>query len=62
MVRKKHQMENLKMFSDTFDSFEEEIKLERDDDRSKQDFQRLYAKLESWRVQAEKQISTNRSG
>ena len=55
-------MENLKMFPDSFDSFEEEIKLERDDDRSKQDFQRLYAKLESWRVQAEKQISTNRSG
>ena len=29
---------------------------------SKQDFQRLYAKLESWRVSEEKQISNNKSG
>ncbi len=44
----------------SIDTFEEELDLE--ESKSKQDFQRLYAKLESWRVQAEKQISTNKSG
>lgn len=44
------------------DSFEEELQIEADEAKHKQDFQRLYAKLESWRVHAEKQISTNKSG
>ena len=51
----------LKEPSETMDSFEEELELE-GDTKSKQDFQRLYAKLEGWRIHAEKKISSNKSG
>ena len=32
------------------------------DSKSKQDFQRLYAKLEGWRINADKKISSKKSG
>ena len=52
----------LDMLKDSsLDSFEEELELE-GDSKSKQDFQRLYAKLEGWRINADKKISSKKSG
>jgi hypothetical protein len=45
---------------DSFDSIEQATNTE--DPKSRQDFQRLYAKLESWRVSQEKQLSSMKSG
>ena len=64
LVRKRCRLAALDMLkepSETMDSFEEELELE-GDTKSKQDFQRLYAKLEGWRIHAEKKISSNKSG
>ena len=65
LTRKKCRLAALDMLKDTVssvDSFEEDLELEGDDNKSKQDFQRLYAKLEGWRIHAEKKISSNKSG
>ena len=60
LARKKAQLEMLELLDgSTLGSVEEEAT---EEVTSKQDFQRLYAKLESWRVSEEKQISTNKSG
>ena len=62
LTRKRMRLATLDMLKDSsLDSFEEELELE-GDSKSKQDFQRLYAKLEGWRINADKKISSKKSG
>ena len=62
LARKKARLEMLELFENSSLGSEVQEELQIEEQTSKQDFQRLYAKLESWRVSEEKRISTNKSG
>ena len=62
LARKKAHLEMLELFESSSLGSEVQEELQTEEQTSKQDFQRLYAKLESWRVCEEKRIGTNKSG